>query len=114
MRSYRHVSPVYYGSERWRCDRYCPFRGPDFAAGPDRRIAGNLSIVAGLVRDQASSLDGRASTIDRDEVQTIVAELGGRVDAVARLHRLLAENPVEPRPTLAITSRTSRPPSWRR
>ncbi len=71
------------------------FSRPDLAAGPDRRIADNLSIVAGLVRNQASSLDGRSSTIDRDEVQTILAELGGRVDAVARLHRLLAENPVE-------------------
>ena len=67
----------------------------DRAAGSDRRIADNLSIVAGLVRDRASSLDGRPSTIDRDEVQTILVELGGRVDAVARLHRLLAENPAE-------------------
>ena len=72
------------------------FSRPDLAAGSDRRIADNLSIVAGLVRDQASSLDGRSSQIGRDEVQTILAELGGRVDAVARLHRLLAENPVEP------------------
>ena len=72
------------------------FSRPDLAAGPDRRIADNLSIVAGLVREQASSLDGRSGTIDRDEVQTILAELGGRVDAVARLHRLLAEHPEEP------------------
>ena len=71
------------------------FSRPDLAAGSDRRIADNLSIVAGLVRDQASSLDGRSGPIGRDEVQTILAELGGRVDAVARLHRLLAESPVE-------------------
>jgi|SRR5688572_6779032 len=71
------------------------FSRPDPAAGPDRRIADNLSIVAGLVRDQASSLDGHSSPIDRDEVQTILADLGGRVDAVARLHRLLAESPAE-------------------
>ena len=71
------------------------FSRPTLAAGPDRRIADNLSIVAGFVRDQASSLDGRSSTLDRDEVQAILAELGGRVDAVARLHRLLAENPAE-------------------
>jgi two-component sensor histidine kinase len=71
------------------------FSRPNLAAGSDRRVADSLSIVAGLVRDQASSLDGRSSTLDRDEVQTILSELGGRVDAVARLHRLLAENPVE-------------------
>ena len=70
------------------------FSRPDLA-GPDRRIADNLSIVAGLVRERALSLDGRSSLICRDEVQAILAELGGRVDAVARLHRLLAENPVE-------------------
>jgi len=71
------------------------FSRPDLPAGSDRRIADNLSIVADLVRDQASSLDGRAGTLDRDEVQTILADLGGRVDAVARLHRLLAERPAK-------------------
>jgi two-component sensor histidine kinase len=71
------------------------FSRPDMTAGADRRIADSLSIVAGLVREQASSLDDRASTIGRDEVQTILAELSGRVDAVARLHRLLAEHPEE-------------------
>jgi two-component sensor histidine kinase len=71
------------------------FSRPDLAAGPDRRIADNLSIVAGLVRDQASILGGRSSMIGRGEVQTILVELGGRVDAVARLHRLLAESPAE-------------------
>lgn len=71
------------------------FSRPDLPAGSDRRIADNLSIVAGLVRGQASSLDGRSGMLDRDEVQTILAELGGRVDAVAHLHRLLAESPAE-------------------
>jgi two-component sensor histidine kinase len=71
------------------------FSRPDLAAKPDRRIADNLFIVAGLVRDQTSSLDGRSSTLDRDEVQTILAELGGRVDAVVRLHSLPTETPVE-------------------
>ena len=71
------------------------FSRPDLAAGSDRRIADNLSIVAGLVRDQASNLDGGSSPIDREEVQTMLADLGGRVDAVARLHRLLAESPAD-------------------
>jgi two-component sensor histidine kinase len=70
------------------------FSRPDFAES-NRRIADNLSMVAGLVREQASSLGERSSPIDRDEVQIILAELGGRVDAVARLHRMLAESPEE-------------------
>src|SRR5262245_10978211 len=68
------------------------FSRPDFA-GSDRRIADNLSMVAGLVHDRAASLDGRGSPIDSGEVRTILTELGGRVDAVARLHRMLAESP---------------------
>jgi two-component sensor histidine kinase len=71
------------------------FSRPDLAAGLDRRIADNPSIVAGLLRDQASSFSGRSNPIDRGEVHTNLAELGGRVDAVARLHRMLAKSPAE-------------------
>jgi two-component sensor histidine kinase len=71
------------------------FSRPDLAAGSDRRIADNLSIVAGLVRDRTSNLGGGSSPISREEVQTILAELSGRVDAVAHLHRLLAESSAE-------------------
>ena len=71
------------------------FSRPDLAAGSDRRIADNLSIVAGLVRDRASNLGGGSSPIERAEIQTILAELSGRVDAVAHLHRLLAESSAE-------------------
>lgn len=52
-------------------------------------------MVAGLVRLQASSIGSRSSPIDKEEVRTILVELGGRVDAVARLHRRLAANPAE-------------------
>lgn len=68
---------------------------PDFAAGSDRRTADNLSMGAGLVRHRASSLGRRFSPIEGDEARTILAGLGGRVDAVARLHRTLAERPAE-------------------
>jgi two-component sensor histidine kinase len=71
------------------------FSRPDLVAGSDRCLAGNLSIVAGLARQQASNLDGRLSLIDRGEIQSILAELAGRVDAVARLHGLLAESRAE-------------------
>ena len=71
------------------------FSRSDLSVGPDRRIADNLCTLAGLVRERASSLGERSSPIDSAEVQAILTELGGRVDAVARLHRLLAEKPAE-------------------
>ena len=36
-----------------------------------------------------------SNVIDSEEVRTLLAERGGRVDAVARLHRRLAGNPAE-------------------
>jgi two-component sensor histidine kinase len=69
------------------------FSRPELAAGSDRRIADNLAMVAGL--DRASSLGRRFSPIDGDEVRTSLAGLGGRADAVTRLHRMLAERPAE-------------------
>jgi two-component sensor histidine kinase len=77
------------------------FLGVNSAAESDRRIADNLATVAGLVRNQAADLCSRSVPIDREEVAAILAELGGRVDAVARLHQLLAENPAEPALNLA-------------
>jgi two-component sensor histidine kinase len=71
------------------------FSQPDPAAVSNHRIANDLATVAGLVRLQASSIGSRSSPIDREEVQTILAELGSRVDAVARLHRRLAVNPAD-------------------
>jgi two-component sensor histidine kinase len=70
------------------------FSRPD-PAEANHRIANSLSMVAGLVRLQASSIGSRSSPIDKEEVRAILAELGGRVDAVARLHRRLAANPAE-------------------
>lgn len=71
------------------------FSRPDRAVGSDRRIADNLAIVAGLIRDQVSSLDRGSRQLDREELKTILVELGGRADAVVHLHRLLATSPAE-------------------
>lgn len=68
------------------------FSRSELPLGSDRRIADNLSMVAGLIRDRASSLGDRSGPIGGDEVRTILAEIGGRVDAVARLHRRLSES----------------------
>lgn len=61
------------------------FSQQDLTAGLDRRVADTLSVVAGLVQEETASPN-------RDEA-TIPVDLSGRTDAVARLHRMLAENP---------------------
>ncbi len=43
----------------------------------------------------AEELSIASNLIDSEEVRTLLAERGGRVDAVARLHRRLAGNPAE-------------------
>ncbi len=69
------------------------FSRSEFPVGSNCRTADNLSMVAGLVRDRAASLGDGSGAIDGDEVRTMLVGIGGRVDAVARLHRLLAESP---------------------
>lgn len=71
------------------------FSRPDAVTESNHRIANNLSMVAGLVRLQASNIGERACSFDSEEVRIILAELGGRVEAVAGLHRRLADNPDE-------------------
>lgn len=63
------------------------------AVEANHRIANGLSMVAGLIGLQASAIGSRTGPINKEEVRTILAELGGRVEAVARLHRRLATNP---------------------
>lgn len=69
------------------------FSRRDLAAGSDRRVADNLA--TGLIRDRASSLDRPSRQLDEEELKTTLVELGGRVDAVAHLHRLLAASPTD-------------------
>ncbi len=74
-------------------------RMPPFAsADPDvlmeeanHRIANNLSLVAGLVRLQASSLAKAGQTMSASEVCGLLTEVGNRIETVGQLHRLLAE-----------------------
>lgn len=70
------------------------FSRPDPTAGnPDLPLADSLGTILWLVRMQASSVGDRPRAFDRAEVRTILSELGGRIDAVARLHRRLAGDP---------------------
>ena len=50
----------------------------------DHRIANSLSAISGLVRMKASYADG-------DDVRQILFDVAGRIEAVARLHRMLAQ-----------------------
>jgi two-component sensor histidine kinase len=61
----------------------------DAAGEANHRIANNLSILASLIRMRASSI-GSVCRMSGDEVRLILEEFGGRLDMVARLHRLLA------------------------
>jgi two-component sensor histidine kinase len=49
----------------------------------DHRIANSLSAISGLVRMKASHASG-------DDLRRILLDVAGRIDAVARLHRVLS------------------------
>jgi two-component sensor histidine kinase len=62
----------------------------DVAAEANHRIANNISIISGLVRMCGSSLCDEQRAMSGDEVRLILHEVGSRLEAVGRLHRLLA------------------------
>jgi two-component sensor histidine kinase len=62
----------------------------DLIAEANHRIANNLAMIAGLARLQAGALRNAGDSFTGTEVRLMLQEFGGRVDAVARLHRLLA------------------------
>lgn len=63
---------------------------PEFLlAESNHRIANNLTLLAGLVRLQASSLGHDAFSIPAEDVRQLLGEISGRLEAVGRLHRLL-------------------------
>jgi two-component sensor histidine kinase len=62
----------------------------DVAAAANHRIGNNLSLIAGLAQQYASSIRKESRMMNGDEVGVILEEFGGRLDTVARLHRLLA------------------------
>ena len=55
----------------------------------NHRIANNLSAIAGLVRLHAASLT-TAETLHRHDVEEMLGEIGSRIEAVGRLHRMLS------------------------
>lgn len=67
----------------------------DAAAEANHRIANNLAMIASLMRMRGSSVRKDARRMSGDEVRRILEEFGGRLDTVARLHRLLASGQQE-------------------
>ena len=63
----------------------------DAGVEASRRIADSLVVVAGLVHVQASRLGTQPAKMDVDDVRSILNQVGGRIEAVAQLHRTLAE-----------------------
>lgn len=65
----------------------------DAAAEANHRIANNLAMIASLLRMRGSRVRKETRGMSGDEVRRILEEFGGRLDTVARLHRLLASGP---------------------
>src|SRR5690606_26482658 len=55
----------------------------------NHRIANNLSVIAGLVRMHAVNARRRPAFSGQD-VESLLDEIGARIDSVGRLHRLLS------------------------
>lgn len=57
----------------------------------NHRIANNLTLIAGLLRLQAADLARSGRTLSAEEACLLLEEVGGRIETVGRLHRLLAD-----------------------
>jgi two-component sensor histidine kinase len=68
-----------------------PLDDSDFLRGEsDHRIANNLALIVGLVRLRARAVVQKPGPIARDEVRLLLDDIATRVEAVARLHRMLS------------------------
>ena len=63
----------------------------DLAAEADHRIANNLSLISSLARMRMADICKQSAKMDTGKVRLVLEEFAGRLDAVARLHRLLAD-----------------------
>ncbi len=64
----------------------------DAIAEANHRIANNLSMVAGMVRLYAREVANASAPLSKEKVGAILEEIGGRVEAIAHLHGLLASH----------------------
>ncbi len=60
-------------------------------AESNHRIANNLTVISGLVRLHAAEVAKASEPYSSDQVRGLLMEIGGRIETVSRLHRLLTE-----------------------
>ena len=72
-----------------------PLDGQDSAvvavAESNHRIGNNLSIIGGLVLQQALDIERESRSFDGKEVAQLLREVSQRIDMVGRYHRMLAQ-----------------------
>jgi two-component sensor histidine kinase len=68
----------------------------DEVAEANYRIANSLSIISGLLQMRGSALCSEPRPVSGHEIRLILEEVASRLEAVARLHRLLAKGRQEP------------------
>jgi two-component sensor histidine kinase len=59
-------------------------------AEANHRIANHLALIAGVVRLHAANLPSGPSAVRVEDARLMLEEIGGRIETVGRLHRLLA------------------------
>jgi two-component sensor histidine kinase len=64
-------------------------RPPDAAAEAHHRIANHLTMIASLARIHGADLAKSGRAMSGNDIKLAFDELGGRIETVARLHRLL-------------------------
>jgi two-component sensor histidine kinase len=57
----------------------------------NHRIANNLTLIAGLLRLQAADVAKAGRSLSAADACLLLEEVGGRIETVGRLHRLLAD-----------------------
>jgi two-component sensor histidine kinase len=70
----------------------------DFAliSEANHRVANHLTLLAGLVQHQASSVAKGPAQLTREEVQGLLKEVAGKVISIGHLHHRLAHEPETP------------------
>ena len=63
----------------------------NLAAEANHRIANHISMISGLLRVQGADLGRKQEAMTGPEVRAVLEECGARLEAVAKIHRLLAE-----------------------
>jgi two-component sensor histidine kinase len=58
----------------------------------DHRIANNLGLIIGLLRMRSRAVVQGSGRMDRQEVGELLEDIAARVEAVARLHRMLSQS----------------------